>query len=112
MALFIGNDLSFLCLLLLSPRETQTTSGKCFVCKNTCGLVLDTTDLGGGLFLSSFSRNRRTPKGRERKGLARLRGEEDMLFTGMDKDSRSSSSTQVTLQPLEWGLDSKLVTEN
>lgn len=75
-----------------------------------CGLV-DTTDLGGS-FLSSFSKDRRTPKGRERKGLARLRGEEDMLFTGMDKDSRSSSSTQVTLQPLEWGLDSKLVTEN
>lgn len=34
-----------------------------------------------------------------------------MLFTGTDKGSISSSSTQVTPQPLEWKLDSKLVTE-
>jgi hypothetical protein len=48
--------------------------------------------------------------GIEREGRGKAEREEDMLFTGMDKESISSSSTQVTLQPLEWELDSKLVT--
>lgn len=65
-------DLPFLRPLLWFPRETQTTLAKCVMCMNTCGIALDTTDLGGGVsFLSSFSRNRRKPKGREREGVSK-----------------------------------------
>lgn len=49
-------------------------------------------------------------KGKERKGTSTAQGKEDMLCTGVDRDSISSSSTQVTLQPLAWVLASKLVT--
>lgn len=31
--------------------------------------------------------NRRKPKGRERKGISKAEGKEDMLFTGVDKES-------------------------
>lgn len=37
-------------------------------------------------FLSSFSRNRRKPKGRGRKGVSKAQREEDMLFTGRTRN--------------------------
>lgn len=50
-----------------------------------CKIASDTTDLGGWWeavsFLTSFSRNRRKPRGRERKGVSKAE-REDMLFTG------------------------------
>lgn len=50
-------------------------------------------------------------KGKERKGTSTAAGKEDMLCTGVDRESISSSSTQVTLQPPAWALASKLVTQ-
>lgn len=80
-----------------------------------CAITLDTWTRGQGWetrcpFYPLPPPNRRKPKGRERKGISKAEGKEDMLFTGVDKESVSSSSTQVTPQPLEWKLDSKLVT--
>lgn len=67
---------------------------------------------GGGFLSVLFLQKQEDAKGKGEERVSKAEKEEDMLFTGMDKDSRSSSSTRVTLQPLEWGLDSKLVTEN
>lgn len=89
--MFTGNGTfpSYLLSFLVSQRDTDHF-GKCFMCTNTCAVASDTTDLGMGWevvsFLSSFSRNRRKPKGREREGVSKAEGEEDMLFTGRTRN--------------------------
>lgn len=100
---------------LLSPRDTGDFRQVLHVHEYWCGSLGHCTPgarVGSGtlpILSSETGGSQREGRGRV---LARLKGVEDMLFTGMDKESISSSSTQVTLQPLQWELDSKLVTEN
>lgn len=58
--------------------------------EHLCKIASDTTDLGVGWeavsFLTSFSRNRRKPRGRERKGVSKAEKGEDMLFTGRTRN--------------------------
>lgn len=61
------------------------------MCTDTCAVAYDTTDPPGVgweavSFLSSFSRNRRKPKGRERKSVSKAQREEGMLFTGRTRN--------------------------
>lgn len=105
MALFIGYDLSFLCPLLSSPRETQTTSGDHFRqvlrVHEYLWVSLGHYRPGEGVLSVLFLQKQEDAKGKGEERVSKDEREEDMLFTGMDKDSRSSSSTRVTLQPLD-----------
>lgn len=96
-------DLPFLSPVLSCLQRDTEHFGECFMCRNTCAVASDTTDLGVGweavFFLSSFSRTRRKLKGRGREGVARLRGGGHAIYR-QDKESIAPSSSQVTLQPL------------
>lgn len=97
----------------LNPREAQTALGECFVCVHMCSITLDTVNLGVRLgwesSVLSSSPNRRKQKGRGKgEVLAKLRGEGGhAIYRRGHGISISSSSTQVTLQLLEWKLDFK-----
>lgn len=103
----------------LNPGEAQTALGECFVCVNMCMITWDTVDLGMKLGWESsvlsilfLPQQEEAEKGRERKSISKAeRGRRTCyIYRHGQGISTSSSSTQVTLQPLEWELDSKLVT--
>lgn len=84
-----------------------------------CMITWDTVDLGVKLGWESsvlsilfLPQQEEAEKGRERKSISKAeRGRRTCyIYRHGQGISTSSSSTQVTLQPLEWELDSKLVT--